>query len=148
MLDKYKLSRFLNVQDACYECVLQELKAGKKQSHWIWYIFPQIDGLGRSITARKFAIQSLQEAAAYIKHPILGTRLIECTNLVLQVNASSAKDIFGFPDYLKFHSSMTLFACTNENTEIFNSALAKFYGGELDKNTLNILGLTEDCIYP
>jgi len=116
---------------------------GKKSSHWIWYIFPQIQGLGRSWTAEKFAISSLEEANAYLKHPLLGTRLRECTQLVLNIEGSDIEEICDYPDYLKFCSSMTLFFSATTDNRIFEDALVKYFAGEADQLTLDILG----CVF-
>ncbi len=137
--DSFNLKRFITAQNNCYLSVRKELTQGKKRSHWIWFIFPQIDGLGHSATAKKYAIKSLAEAQAYLQHPVLSKRLIECTRLVMAIENSSAEKIFGFPDYLKFHSSMTLFACLDGSPEIFKDALTKFFNGISDKNSLEIL---------
>ncbi|MCW8994871.1 MAG: DUF1810 domain-containing protein [Psychromonas sp.] len=137
--DRFNLKRFINAQNRCYANVLKELQQGKKSSHWMWFIFPQIAGLGRSATAQKYAIKSLQEAKAYLQDPLLGKRLIECTALVMRIEKSSAAKIFGFPDYLKFQSSMTLFANIAQSPEIFKDALDKFYDGVADQNSIDIL---------
>ena len=137
--DRFNLKRFIAAQNRCYTNVQKELTQGKKVSHWMWFIFPQIDGLRSSSTAKKYAIKSLQEAQAYLQDPVLGERLIECTRLVMGIENSSAQKIFGFPDYLKFHSSMTLFANLEQSPEIFKNALVKFYDGVADKNSLDIL---------
>jgi len=104
MTDNYNLQRFLEAQDHIYDAVLDELRAGEKSSHWMWYIFPQITGFGHSGTSQKFAMTSLEEAKAYLQHPVLGPRLRECTQLVLDVNGRTAEQIFGYPDHLKFRS--------------------------------------------
>jgi uncharacterized protein (DUF1810 family) len=124
--DRFNFKRFIDAQDRCYARVQKELTQGKKGSHWMWFIFPQIVGLGRSPTAKKYAITSLEEAQAYLEDPILGKRLIECTRLVMSIENSSAQKIFSFSDYLKFHSSMTLFASTEKSPDIFKNALLKF----------------------
>jgi uncharacterized protein (DUF1810 family) len=134
--DPYNLQRFLEAQDGVYEQVLSELRAGYKRSHWMWFIFPQIAGLGRSPMAQRFAISGRAEAASYLQHPVLGPRLKECTRLVNAVEGRSAGEILGGIDALKFRSSMTLFAETAENASGFEEALAKYYGGELDESTL------------
>jgi len=129
------LQRFLDAQEPVYGQVLAELRAGAKRSHWMWFVFPQIAGLGRSPTAQVYAVASLDEACAYAAHPVLGTRLRQCTTLVLAQQARAIGDIFGFPDDLKFRSSMTLFArATGE--ALFRQALEQFYGGEEDQATL------------
>ena len=133
------LERFVEAQDRVYEDVRQELAAGRKATHWMWFVFPQIEGLGRSATARKYAISSREEAAAYLRHPVLGTRLRECTRLVNQVKGRSIHEIFGSPDDLKFHSSMTLFSRVASDNEEFKHALGKHFGGEEDPATLERL---------
>ena len=134
------LQRFVDAQAPVYDAVLAELRAGAKRSHWIWFIFPQLQGLGRSPTAARFAISSLAEAQAYLDHDVLGPRLRECTRLVNAIEGSSVDEIFGWPDNLKVHSSMTLFArATNDNAE-FVELLDKFYGGEEDPATVERLG--------
>ena len=132
----HHLQRFLNAQSSIYNDVLAELRSGQKQSHWMWFIFPQIHGLGRSPTAVKFAIKSRAEAEAYANHPILGVRLRECTALVNAIENRTASQIFGYPDDLKFHSSMTLFASTTTNAQPYLAALHKFFDGKLDPQTL------------
>jgi len=140
MSDSYNLQRFVDAQKSMYKQVIYELELGKKSSHWIWYIFPQIQGLGRSWTAEKFAISSLEEAKAYLKHPLLGARLRECTQLVLNIEGRDIEEIFDYPDYLKFCSSMTLFFSATTDNRIFEDALVKYFAGEPDQLTLDILG--------
>jgi len=140
MSDSYNLQRFVDTQKSIYEQVLNELELGRKSSHWIWYIFPQIQGLGRSWTAEKFAISCLEEAKAYLKHPLLGARLRECTQLVLNIEGRDIEEIFDYPDYLKFCSSMTLFFSATTDNRIFEDALVKYFAGEPDQLTLDILG--------
>jgi uncharacterized protein (DUF1810 family) len=137
--DPYNFQRFLDAQPSMYHEVLAELRAGQKQSHWMWFIFPQIKGLGRSPTAVKFAINSRAEAQAYAEHPILGARLRECTQLVNAIENRPASQIFGYPDDLKFHSSMTLFAAAAAEPAVFHRALLKYFAGELDTHTLAAL---------
>lgn len=137
--DPFALERFVAAQAGVIDRVLDELRAGRKQSHWMWFIFPQIAGLGRSPTAVHYAIASLDEARAYLAHPILGERLRECTRLVLDVKGKSAHDIFGSPDDLKFHSSMTLFAAAASGEQIFSQALEKYFAGRGDDVTLDRL---------
>jgi uncharacterized protein (DUF1810 family) len=139
MTDAYNLHRFLNAQEGVYDTVLAELRAGRKSSHWIWFIFPQIPGLGHSAMAQQFAITSLDEAKAYLRHPILGPRLRACTQLVLEVNGRSAEEIFGYTDHLKFRSCMTLFLTAASDNTIFNDALLKFFDGQPDQLTLDLL---------
>jgi uncharacterized protein (DUF1810 family) len=139
MADACNLHRFLDAQAPTYNTVLAELRAGRKSSHWIWFIFPQIAGLGHSGMAQKFAIASLDEAKAYLQHPILGPRLRECTQLVLNVNGRSAEEIFSSPDNLKFRSCLTLFMTATTDNTIFKDALLKYFGGKPDQLTLDIL---------
>jgi uncharacterized protein (DUF1810 family) len=137
--DPYDLQRFLDVQEGVYTRVLSELRDGQKRSHWIWYVFPQIQGLGHSSMARRYAISSLAEAKAYLNHPILGMRLRECTRITTSLVGRSIDEIFGFPDDLKFRSSMTLFAKAAAGDEVFTEALAKYFAGEMDSLTLERL---------
>jgi uncharacterized protein (DUF1810 family) len=137
--DLHHLQRFVDAQNSVYERVCSELRKGRKQSHWIWFIFPQIKGLGSSATAARFAISSREEAAAYLEHPILEPRLRECTRLVTLVEGRSLNQIFGSPDDLKFRSSMTLFAQVAADNQIFLDALEKYCGGEFDGLTLERL---------
>lgn len=130
------LDRFVEAQDRVLAAVRQELAAGRKVSHWMWFVFPQIAGLGNSPTARFYALASREEARAYLAHPELGARLIEATRLVLAHPGKTANAIFGSPDDLKFRSSMTLFAAADPAEPIFAKALAVFYGGEADEATL------------
>jgi uncharacterized protein (DUF1810 family) len=139
MNDPYNLQRFVEAQEPVYAEVCAQLRAGQKRSHWMWFIFPQIKGLGTSATATKFAISSREEAQAYLDHPVLGPRLRECTRLVLQSASSSIEQILGYPDDLKFRSSMTLFAGVAADNEDFVAALTKFYGGKRDEPTLERL---------
>jgi uncharacterized protein (DUF1810 family) len=136
MSDPYNLRRFVNTQQSIYDDVLRELREGHKRSHWMWFIFPQIEGLGHSAMAREYAISSREEAEAYLRHPVLGQRLEECARLVAAINGRSIEDIFGYPDYLKFRSSMTLFSNVAPNREIFEECLQKYFGGEPDPVTL------------
>lgn len=140
MNDPYNLQRFLDAQKPVYPQVCSELQQGRKTSHWIWFIFPQIRGLGSSQTAGYFAISSNEEAVAYAKHPVLGKRLQECTRLVLQIENKTVKQIFGYPDNLKFHSSITLFAHCATDNQVFIDALTKYFVGEPDPHTLHYLG--------
>jgi uncharacterized protein (DUF1810 family) len=138
MTNPYNLHRFLTAQTPVYDTVLAELRAGRKSSHWIWFIFPQIAGLGHSSMSQQFAITSLDEAKAYLQHLVLGPRLQECTQLVLNVEGRSAGEIFGYPDYLKFRSCITLFSAATDNT-LFKSALLKYFDDKPDQSTLDIL---------
>jgi uncharacterized protein (DUF1810 family) len=136
--DPFDLERFVAAQDPIYHRVIAELRRGMKQTHWMWFVFPQIAGLGRSAMAERYAISSLDEARAYLAHRILGPRLIECTQAVLDVEGRSAHAIFGSPDDLKFHSSMTLFAQVAVEAAIFLAAIGKYFDGQ-DDLTLNQL---------
>jgi uncharacterized protein (DUF1810 family) len=136
--DIHRLQRFVDAQNEVFEAVRSELRAGRKTSHWIWFIFPQIKGLGHSASAREFAILSREEAAAYAAHPILGPRLRECTQLVNSIEGRAITQILGTPDDLKFRSSMTLFAKVCPDP-IFTDAIGKYYGGEFDQLTLDLL---------
>lgn len=135
----YNLERFVTAQAPAYGRVCEELGDGRKKSHWMWFIFPQVAGLGVSAMARTFAISSRAEAEAYLQHPILGPRLIECTKLVNRIEGRSAFDIFGSPDDLKFRSSMTLFAEAAPDEPAFKKALQKYFAGEPDRRTLDRL---------
>lgn len=137
--DPFNLRRFIDAQDPVFEDVCDELRRGRKTSHWMWFIFPQIQGLGRSHMAMKFAISSLEEAKAYLRQPVLRDRLSKCTELVNQVQGRSIQQILGYPDDLKFRSSMTLFAKADPSMAVFNDALAKYFGGEYDRATLDLL---------
>lgn len=134
--DPYNLRRFVNAQNPVFEEVCLELRRGLKESHWIWFVFPQITGLGRSAMAEEFAIGSLDEARAYLAHPTLGPRLRDCTRLVNSVQGRSIHQVFGSPDDLKFRSCMTLFARATEDNQVFKDALRKYFGGEPDELTL------------
>jgi len=136
MTDPHHLQRFVDAQNPVYGKVCAELRDGRKRSHWMWFIFPQVMGLGSSPLARKFAISSLAEAAAYLQHPILGPRLIECTRLVNLIEGRPIQQIFGYPDDLKFRSSMTLFAHAAGENQLFVDALQKYFKGEFDPTTL------------
>jgi uncharacterized protein (DUF1810 family) len=142
MTDTFNLQRFIEAQDRDREYesfVLPELRAGGKRSHWMWYIFPQIQGLGGSELSREYAISSQEEGKAYWEHPILGLRLKECTQLVMHVEGRTANQIFSYPDDLKFRSCMTLFERTATDPIIFRGALLKYFGGKPDQETLDIL---------
>jgi uncharacterized protein (DUF1810 family) len=139
MDDPYNLNRFVEAQNRVYHQVCSELRQGSKQSHWMWFVFPQIKGLGYSPMSKAFAISSLEEAKAYLRHPILGPRLLECTKLVNSTSGLTIHDIFGSPDDLKFHSSMTLFAHAEPDNPVFVEALRKFFGSRYDQLTLDQL---------
>jgi uncharacterized protein (DUF1810 family) len=137
MDDRFDLARFVKAQEGVYTRVVTELRAGRKESHWMWFIFPQIKGLGTSAMAERFAISGRDEAAAYLAHPLLGPRLHECTKLVIAAPDGSIESILGYPDDLKFRSSMTLFANVTPDNEVFLKALQKYFRGEKDQATLD-----------
>jgi uncharacterized protein (DUF1810 family) len=137
MTDPFDLERFVNAQSPVYPRVLDELRHGRKQSHWMWFIFPQLGGLGYSAMAQRFAISAREEAVAYLRHDVLGARLKECTTLVNAVEGSTILEILGSPDDLKFRSSMTLFGAVSSDPE-FPAAISKFYGGRPDQATLDL----------
>jgi uncharacterized protein (DUF1810 family) len=139
MSDLYDLQRFIDAQNPVFDQVLAELWAGRKRSHWMWFIFPQIRGLGASPMASRFAISSIAEARAYLDHPILGPRLRECTRLVTEIKGRTIAEIFGYPDDLKFRSSMTLFAHATPDNQIFTNAIAKYFAAGDDPLTLERL---------
>ncbi|HYS45351.1 MAG TPA: DUF1810 domain-containing protein [Rhizomicrobium sp.] len=133
------LERFVEAQAPVYDQALRELRAGRKQSHWMWFVFPQIAGLGHSKMAQTYAIQSLEEARAYLAHPLLGARLRECCRAVMDVRERSARDIFGSPDDLKFCSSLTLFAEAAPENGLYYNLLEKYFDGDADEATLELL---------
>lgn len=135
-----RLDRFLTAQERSYDTALSEIKNGHKRSHWMWYIFPQIAGLGMSSTAQYYSIADIEEAREYIAHPVLGARLIEISRALLALDGSDATAVMGYPDDLKLRSSMTLFAQVSEDP-VFNAVIDKFYSGRPDTRTLHILGL-------
>lgn len=138
--DRFGLTRFVAAQAPVIQTVLKELRGGKKRTHWMWYVFPQLDGLGESVIAKHYAIKSADEARAYLNHPLLGARLRECTSAVCAVEGRTVSEIFGFPDDLKFKSSMTLFASVAaEPNSIFVQALTKYFAGEKCERTLGLL---------
>jgi uncharacterized protein (DUF1810 family) len=135
----FDLQRFLSAQERDYATALHELRSGRKRSHWIWYIFPQVAGLGWSLTSQRYAIQSRDEAIAYRNHPVLGTRLIECCKALLKHQSTDISQIMGYPDDLKLRSSMTLFAAISEPGSLFHQVLEAFYEGHQDSRTLQFL---------
>ena len=139
MDDRFNLRRFVDAQARVYEEVRRELQAGRKESHWMWFVFPQIAGLGQSPTSIRFAIASLEEARAYLAHPILGPRLRECAKLTLDAEGRTARQIFGPIDEVKFRSSMTLFMTAAPDEPLFSRCLEKYFGGRPDRATLEIL---------
>jgi uncharacterized protein (DUF1810 family) len=134
-----RLDRFVDAQAPIYDQALAELRAGQKQSHWMWFVFPQIASLGQSQTSRAYAIQSLDEARAYLAHPVLGVRYRECCQALMNVRGKSAHDIFGTPDDLKFCSSLTLFAEAAPDEVLFYNLLEKYFDGDADEATLELL---------
>jgi len=144
MRDPYNLQRFIDAQDSVYPLVCTELRQGCKTGHWMWFVFPQIKGLGYSTIAKKFAITSLEEARAYLDHLVLGSRLRECTQLVNQIDGRSIEQIFGYPDYLKLASSMTLFAMASSDNQDFKLVLQKYFAGKYDQLTLESLPVEGD----
>lgn len=139
--DRFDLARFVAAQDDCYAQALAELRAGRKASHWMWFVFPQFDGLGFSAMSRRYSIRSLGEARAYLDHEILGVRLLECTEAVNRLEGRSAHAIFGSPDDMKFRSSMTLFELAAGPGSPFAAALDKYFAGGRDPTTLELCDL-------
>ena len=138
--DPYNLNRFVSAQEGIFESVLAELRSGRKRTHWMWFIFPQVDGLGHSTTSRYYAIKSRAEAQQYLNHPILGARLLKCVELILAIDGKTASEIFGFPDNQKLKSSMTLFASIMDPESIFVRVLEKYFDGKRDEKTIYLLG--------
>jgi uncharacterized protein (DUF1810 family) len=139
-VQRFDLQRFVDAQEPVYAAVVEELRSGTKRTHWMWFVFPNIAGLGASAMARHYAIGSLAEARAYAAHPVLGARLVECTRLVLAARPKSLRDILGTPDDLKFHSCVTLFALLDEHDPVFDEALASCWDGALDERTVVLAG--------
>ena len=137
--DEFDLSRFTSAQDGVYDRALAELRDGHKQTHWMWFVFPQLDGLGHSTTAKRYSIKNIEEATHYLNHPVLGRRLLECTQAVCAIEGRSVSEIFGYPDDLKFKSSMTLFARLKDPGSVFDRALDKYFHGRQDNMTLQLL---------
>ena len=140
--DPFRLRRFIDAQRPVYDAVVAELRDGRKRSHWMWFVFPQIAGLGRSEMSERFAISSLDEARAYLAHPVLGPRLRECATLVAAVEGRSIAEIFGAPDDRKFRSSMTLFARAAPQEPVFAECLRRYFAGEPDPETLDRLSIS------
>lgn len=138
MNESEPLERFVDAQSSCYEAVCAELNAGKKNSHWMWFIFPQVEGLGRNAMAKRYALHSRQEVMAYLNHPVLGPRLLQCVGLMLEAKGKSAYEILGTPDDLKFRSCMTMFEVVSDEP-LFEQALIRFYDGKPDSRTLELL---------
>ena len=139
MNDPHGLSRFIEAQDVDYEHALDEIRAGKKRSHWMWYVFPQFTGLGSSPTSMRYAIKSCDEAEAYLAHPILGRRLAECAEAVLQIRDRSAFEVFGSPDDMKLRSSATLFASLSPEESVFHRIIDKYFDGKRDDRTIELM---------
>jgi uncharacterized protein (DUF1810 family) len=142
--DRHDLKRFVQAQDDDYDQALAEIRSGRKRSHWMWYIFPQFDGLGFSSTSRRYAIKSIAEAEAYLSHPVLGPRLRDCALAVLRVDGRSALEIFGSPDDMKLKSCATLFARVSPAGSVFDRLLDKYFQGERDDKTLRLLGVAPE----
>jgi uncharacterized protein (DUF1810 family) len=140
--DPYDLDRFVRAQESDFQQALSEIMSGRKRSHWMWFIFPQIDGLAFSSTSKLYSIKSIDEARAYLEHPLLGPRLLRCAEAVVGVDNRSATEIFGSPDDLKLRSSATLFACVSPPGSVFDRLLAKYYQGRRDDRTLELLGIS------
>jgi uncharacterized protein (DUF1810 family) len=143
--DPYDLRRFVRAQADDYEQALKEIREGRKRTHWMWYVFPQVDGLAFSSTSKRYSIKSIEEAKAYLCHPILGPRLLECAAAAVRVEGRSAADIFGSPDDLKLRSCATLFACVSPPGSVFDRLLRKYYQGDRDGKTLRLLGLAPEA---
>jgi uncharacterized protein (DUF1810 family) len=139
--DLYNLNRFLQAQETDYKRALSEIRNGRKRSHWMWYIFPQLDGLGFSQTSKRYSIKSIAEAKAYLNHPVLGPRLIECIEATLSIEGRSAYEIFGSPDDMKLKSCATLFAYVSSPGSVFDRLLDRFFQGDRDRKTLSLLNL-------
>lgn len=139
LYDRFDLGRFIRAQENIYRMALAELQSGQKRSHWMWYVFPQVDGLGYSSTTKYYSIKSLEEAKQYLDHPVLGKRLLECAETVLRVQGRTISQIFGYPDDMKLKSSMTLFASIAGADSVFIRMLEKYFGGERDAMTIHIL---------
>ncbi len=141
--DPFNLHRFIGAQQGIYDLVLAEIRSGRKESHWMWYIFPQYDGLGTSAMAQRYAIKSLAEAEAYLGHPLLGPRLVECAEAVLAISGRSASEVFGYPDDMKLRSCATLFAVVSPAGSVFHRLLDKYFAGERDERTMQLLALED-----
>jgi len=142
--DPYNLARFVDAQKDDYAQALAEIRRGRKQSHWMWYVFPQFAGLGSSAASREYSIKSLEEARAYLDHPVLGPRLLECAEALLKIRDRSARDILGFPDDLKLRSCATLFASVSPPESVFDRLLDRFFRGEQDARTLALAGIAPE----
>ena len=138
-MDKFNLNRFVEAQTNSYEAAMNELSQGKKMGHWIWYIFPQIEGLGSTDMTKLYSIKSTQEASAYLEHPLLGKRLVESCEILLSLNATSISEVMGFPDDLKLRSSMTLFEYVSLPNSIFSKVLIRYFDNELDETSIKLI---------
>jgi uncharacterized protein (DUF1810 family) len=138
---KSRLERFVNAQETDYDTALSEIRAGRKRTHWMWYIFPQVEGLGFRETSRYYAVKGIAEAEDYFRHPLLGQRLIQISNELLHLDTSDATAIFGSPDDLKLKSCMTLFALLPQTDPVFASVLSKFFGGRMDELTVRLIAM-------
>jgi uncharacterized protein (DUF1810 family) len=142
MPDPFDLRRFVDAQENDYDRALREIREGRKQSHWMWYVFPQFAGLGMSATSQHYAIGSLAEASAYLAHPVLGPRLLECANAVLALRDRSALEVFGSPDDMKLRSSATLFAAVSPAGSAFHRIVEQYFGGEFDGRTRALIAMS------
>ncbi|MHC6202493.1 DUF1810 domain-containing protein [Breznakiellaceae bacterium SP9] len=140
-MDNAGLERFIKAQENKYQAALREIKNGRKESHWMWYIFPQAKGLGLSDTAEYYGIRDIEEARAYLADAVLGQRLYEIAEALLTLGTNDAQAVFGYPDYLKLRSSMTLFAVADETKAVFQAVLKKYFAGEMDQKTIQLLHL-------
>ena len=138
--DPYDLQRFVDAQETVYERALSEIKSGRKRSHWMWFIFPQVEGLGASSMSTRYTIRSVAEARAYLAHPLLGPRLLECAEAALAVHTSSALELFGSPDDMKLRSCATLFASVSSEGSVFSQLINRFFDGKADERTLQLIG--------
>ena len=138
--DPYNLNRFVHAQEDTYEQALAEMRSGMKRTHWMWYIFPQLDGLAFSATSKHYSIKSIEEAKAYLDHPLLGPRLLECAEAVLHIEGRAAREIFGSPDDMKLRSCATLFACVSSELSVFSQLINKYFDGKPDDRTLQLTG--------
>ena len=138
--DRYDLARFVHAQGEDFAQALSEIRRGRKRSHWMWYIFPQFEGLGRSWNSKRYSVKSVAEAEAYLAHPVLGPRLVECAEAALRVEGLSAVEIFGSPDDMKLRSCATLFACVTSEGSVFHQMIDKYFEGKRDDRTLHLMG--------
>jgi uncharacterized protein (DUF1810 family) len=144
VIDPYDLERFVQAQERDYDGALSEIRSGTKRSHWMWFIFPQFEGLGLSGTSRRYAVKSAAEAKAFLAHPVLGPRLLACAEAVLHVEGRSARNIFGDPDEMKLRSCATLFAAVSPTGSVFHRIIEKYFDGERDVRTLRLMGDAHD----